>query len=738
MTDESNPANVPRDTSDSTKRSDKARNEPAPVGDDPALPSATPEKPSRKSKGQDESAQSYQSADSTPISLEAVDPKYHQLARQVVQNPKRFNGQLIMLVDVPLNQVLANAFQPPPLKQCGRLGFLTCFAQDRTDGSKLYVILYIRVSSRGQAVKGKALASTLKWMLKKCAKHGLTVAGVAVDIESGREEDRTALTLVMDAIQRGVSRCIVVPAISRLERSEAHFGVRMEALAAMESWVYYGQTYEDPHFEFVHWNDFDSRDRAVTQVRAAEKYVQDGIDGVANVDRDKLEDCYLIAVNKRDTFAIYQIREEDPERPAAKRKIIRPEDAIQVYTDIKTAVFTAVRSKDANALDAIVTAQSQRTGKTITVDDLWWELAVGWPIGINRRSPHSEDGLSAECEDLIVEEDVDAYWQLIEAFAELQALNRRQRAKTMLASDALDHVLQGKMVEAQEERDDSIRFHLCCNCTEPPTPVKWVGDGPGREGMPQDYVICPKCHAGGSGAKGKRLLPEVGDYRRAFAAPSQPCSHCGRFLPLVEDMTIRVGALEWTVYRCRDCKTAPPQLGQPKVLPPAPKKVEKQATLLPVGPSADPMTVAAASEVKSPGKPKLGFQRPSLPPPTAAPEGLPPLWTGPIPSGTNYYDEAGLRPSVVATRLEAFLMEHGWSHCFTTDQLRDVAVGGTVGPKSPKYLSKRWNRGQKDLKENLAAKGIALGIRKRDGGKLRFFWLERTPTTGAEAAAAAT
>lgn len=697
----------------------------------PASPAPTPEvpaeKPRRKTHARKESAESYHSTDSTGNSLAAVEPKYHQRALDVIKSPRSFDGQLVWLVDSTLNP-LPSAWSPPKLKDCSRIAFLTCFAQDRPkDGSRLYVIIYIRVSSRGQALKGTALQSTLRWMLKKCERHGLWAAGIAVDIESGREEDRSGLTKVMDAVQQGQVRCIVVPAISRLERNEAHFGMRMQALSDVESWVYYGQTYEDPYFDYAAWTDWDSRDRAVTQVRAAEKYVKDGIDGVASTDRNKLQNSYLVSSNKGDTFCIYDINIEDSKRPNAFRKIVRvPTTSKQVYDELKAAIMDGAARKDASVLAALAKAQSERTKKAIEPDDLWWELAVGWPIGKNQRSPHSDDGLSAECEDLIVEEDVDAYWELLKAFADLQGLCRRQRAKTVLASDALDKVLKAKIAEAQAARKDGVRFRLSCDCTTPPTPVQWVGDGPKGSDVSQDWVICPNCDSGGSGKPDKRLLPEKRDVRKAMAAPSEPCHKCGRFLPLVEETKVSVGALEWKVYRCSEC-VGLPQLGQPQVVAPPPH----------VSPEVPKKRRAKRVEAELPWD---GIQRPRLEPPEQAPQGAPPLYGGPIPDGP-FYDEVGLRPIAVADRLEAFMRSRpGLS--FTTDQLRAVAVGGQVKPGSPPILTKRWNRGQKYLKDRLAAKGMALRSVRREGGKLHFFWLEtigRGPQqTIEEAAAAAT
>jgi hypothetical protein len=636
--------------------------------------------------------------------LAAVEPKYHQRALDVLKSPKAFNGQLVMLVDSTLNP-LPLAWNPGKLRELSRLGFLTCFAQERVkDGLRLYVILYLRVSSRGQALKGKALEATLRFLLKKCERHGLWVGGIAVDIESGREEDRAALGKVMEVVQSGQVHCIVVPAISRLERNEAHFGMRMQALAHAESWVYYGQTYEDPNFDYCSWYDWDSRDRAVTQVRASEKYVQDGMDGVTSTDRTKLEDGYLISVNKRDTFCIYDIVVEDESRKGAYRKITIRDDSAAVYMELKASIMDAASRADPTALTAIVKAQSERTGKEIDVDDLWWELAIGWVIGRNQRSPINEEGLAADCEDLRLEDDVDGFWNLLKAFADLQGLARRKRAQSILASDALDKLTKAKLAEAQAARKDGIQYRLSCDCTTPPTPVKWVGSGPKGSGVPQDWVVCPNCDPGGSGKPSKRLLPEKGDFRKAEAAANEPCHTCGRYLPLVEETKVSVGVLEWKVYRCSDCKGTP-QLGRAQVglmaaevVPAKPKRASKQEA------------------------PWDGIQRPSLEAPTEAPSGAPPLYVGPLPTGP-FYDQVGLRPIAVADRVEAFMRSNpGLS--FTTDQLRTVAVGGEVLPGSDPMLTKRWNRGQKYLKDRLAARSIVLHSVRREGGKLHFFWIE--------------
>lgn len=688
---------------------------------DPALPDAgadppeggrvaSGEKPRRKNQAKAESARGYRRTDSTDTLLDAVEPKYREAALAVLESPRTFNGQLVWLVDSPLNP-LPNAYQPGDLKKAGRLGFLTFFEKERKDGSlRLYCIIYIRVSTRGQALKGKALTATLTWMLRKCARHGLSVAGIAVDVDSGQEEDRMALGLIMQAIQQGGVRCLVVPAISRLERSEAHFGMRMERLAAAESWVYYGHTYEDPNFEYVSWNDFDSRDRAVVQVRAAEKYVQDGIDGVTSTDRQKLIDGFLVSSNKRDTFCIYDLEIQDADRPMAKRKIIRPTNAREVYEGIKAAIFKAAEEGDEEALNRIAEEQSQRTGKPIKPADLWWELAVGWPINLNRRSPHAEDGLAEECKDDIgVEDDLDAYWRLLEAFDDLEALVRRARHKTVLASDTLDAVRKMKVGEAQEERGDDVRFILACLAKgHDPVPVKWLGDVPGDSRYPQDWVICPICDKGVSGKDGKRMLPQKTDYRRADAAPDEPCSRCGHYLPLVDEMTIRVGAVEWKIYRCTACSKAPPQLGAPIVSEP----------IQPLEPKGE-----AKRRKRSRDEPWDGIQRPSLPPPEEAPAGLPPLYKGPVPTGTNYFDQESLKPAPMAARLMEFLMKNrGCS--FTTDQLKAVGLGGQNQAGAPLMLRTRYNKGYNTVKAWLAKKGLVLRTKQRLGGRMHFLWLE--------------
>lgn len=695
---------------------------PASLAPSPEVPA---EKPRRKTHARKESAESYQAADSTGISLAAVDSKYHQRLLEVLESPKAFNGQLVMLVDSTLNP-LPGAWTPGKLRNAPRIGFLTCFGQDRQkEGHRLYVIIYLRVSSRGQALKGTALEATLRFMLKKCERHGLSVAGVAVDIESGREEDRIALGKVMDVVQSGQVSCIVVPAISRLERNEAHFGMRMQTLAGVESWVYYGQTYEDPYFDYCAWHDWDSRDRAVTQVRAAEKYVQDGMDGVTSTDRSKLQDGYLISVNKRDTFCIYDIHIEDEKRKGAFRKIIRTASSKATYAELKASIMEAASRSDETALLTIAKGQADRTGKDIDVDDLWWELAIGWVIAKNQRSPINDEGLSADCEELRVEDDVDSYWELMKAFAHLKGLSRRQRAKQVLASDALSRVAKQKIAEAQAERDDAIQYRLSCNCTEPPTPVKCVGNGPKDSDVPQDWVVCPSCGRKQSGSPDKRLLPEKRDYRRAMAAPDEPCHKCRRYLPLVEETVIRVDDLQFKVYRCESCSPGR-QLGRTQVL------------LAPLPPSVP--KAKGQRRLPTPKAPWDGIQRPRLDAPTEAPSGAPPLYTGGVPSGSPFAVE-GLKPSMVADRLEAFLTANP-GRSFTTDQLRAVAVGGTVLPGMDPILTKRWNRGQKFLKDRLAAQGKQLRSVKRDGGKLYFFWVEpssalqaQPPRCGVEGAA---
>jgi hypothetical protein len=669
----------------------------------PAVPAVPPDVPAekqrRKGQGRKESAGSYHSTDSTGISLAAVDSKYHQRLLEVLDCPKAFNGQLVMLVDSTLNP-LPGAWTPGKLRNASRIGFLTCFAQDRQkEGRRLYVIIYLRVSSRGQALKGTALEATLRFMLKKCERHGLSVAGVAVDIESGREEDRVALGKVMEVVQSGQVSSIVVPAISRLERNEAHFGMRMQTLAGVESWVYYGQTYEDPYFDYCAWHDWDSRDRAVTQVRAAEKYVQDGMDGVTSTDRSKLQDGYLISVNKRDTFCIYDIHVEDEKRKGAFRKIIRTASSKATYNELKASIMEAASRSDETALVAIAKAQAERTGKDLDVEDLWWELAIGWVIAKNQRSPINDEGLSAECEELRVEDDVDSYWELMKAFAHLKGLSRRQRAKQVLASDALSRVAKQKIAEAQAERDDAIQYRLSCNCTEPPTPVRCVGNGPKGSDVPQDWVVCPSCGRKQSGSPDKRLLPEKRDYRRAMAAPDEPCHKCRRYLPLVEETVIRVDDLQFKVYRCANCAPGL-QVGRTQVLlAPLPEKAAPK-----------PKGQRRLAMAKQPWD---GIQRPRLEAPKEAPSGAPPLYTGSVPSGNPLSADA-LKPSKVADRLEAFV-DANPGRSFTTDQLRAVAVGGVVLPGMDPILTKRWNRGQKFLKDRLAGKGKLLRSIKRSG-----------------------
>jgi site-specific DNA recombinase len=91
--------------------------------------------------------------------------------------------------------------------------------------------IYLRVSTDEQ-VEGGSLASQEAACRSECAKHGLDVAAVYVDEGvSGGTLDRPALTELRAAVAAGEIAAVVVYAVDRLSRRQAHTLVLLESFA---------------------------------------------------------------------------------------------------------------------------------------------------------------------------------------------------------------------------------------------------------------------------------------------------------------------------------------------------------------------------------------------------------------------------------------------------------------------------------------------------------------------------
>lgn len=654
---------------------------------------------------------------SEPLKLTAIDRRFHRVAAAIAKNPSQFRSRLTWTVSLDRDgkPILPDKVQIPNLALVDPRDLQFFFRYGKQAG-RVYVILYWRVSSDEQAVHGSSLTAMFRWLLRKCADAGVTIAGIAIDVESGTVERRPALEEVEKWIHADWVPCLVVPTISRLDRNEAHFVARMQRLAARESWVCYGRTYEDPHFDYIAWHDFESRDGAVKQARTAERELSAMKDSMLSSVRVILEEGALFAPNKHDTFCLYSI--EPVLRNGRTRRLMVPvKDAVSLLHGIMTQVFEGALANDAKALDRIAEQQGLRTGKAIDWEDLVWELRIGWIIGLNRRSPDTADGLTVECSRLMLLPDRERHQDLLAAIEHILAL-RRRRSRIFSVADEYDEATRAKMASIQAPRGERIAYRLTCDCTPELTRVMPVGsarDAP--PGIPQDFVICPKCSARRSGNPDKVRQPRVEDVVRARNLPDSPCLDCGSWARLVVEYEVVRKGHRVVLQRCETCRNA---------------DLVRMGPVLSVdeGPSMPPpSSTSPRVRRKSTGNRRRIAQYPPpltnaqfLGPPTAAPPGVPrKLWMDKLPADEFRHHELSSR--AIALRMYDFLVEHGFTYCFTTQHLRAIGMGGTGEYEAA--FHHRWNHGQRTLRVSLAQEGIRLRCKQFPGRKAFAFWLER-------------
>lgn len=654
-----------------------------------------------------DSATSNQRAESQSINLAAVGPKYRAVAAKLCKNPRKFNGQVVLLKDStrPKRANDESVFEPPKLKDCTRGDFLTCFnLQRQAKGLLLPVVLYLRVSSDGQALNGTSLQAMCRSQLEKCAANNFLVVAIAVDVESGRVDDRRGLKAAIDLIHKGVVRCLVVPVISRLERDETNFGARMAFLATCESWVYYGQTYQDRGFDYVHWNDFEARHRAVNRVREAEQYVAEMVASVRNSDQNKLHKGYLLSPQKKDNFLFYKVHIHPAKRALAAREIIPRAHAKRHYKRIRKLILKARDKKDADCLTRILQAESRRIGDEVTLEDFEWELGIGWIVGLNKRGPASPPELTASCPWLTLVNDPSEHAELLQAIDDLKALRRRNRSPGF-SSLEIEAYRQAQLAEVQENEQQRIALRWTCNCNGRLKAIKCLGKASHKDSKnPQDWGACPSCGTK-TGTFQKVRLPRKADYRVASKLPSEMCTHCGKFGATREDTPVIIGAMRFPVYRCTDCMKA--WRGEPTSI----ETIQKPAPLS-----------------QTTGKRSRKRVRERVP--QQVPKGVPrKLWDGAVPEGKAYHSD--LAQSKIARRMADALRQHGMTYCFTTWQLRSIGIGGEYDFKAPRNVVIRMNHAYAIAKHYLLTIGITTMAMRIPGTMNFVMWTTQAGATKA-------
>lgn len=731
----------------------------APIENPPAV---APDKGRRKTHAKRESAASNQATDSQTLYLEAVEPNYHELAKSVCQAPKAYNGQLVWLAPQPgsENPNTIRLFEPPaPLSKASRVDLLMCFQNERAKrGLKLGVILYIRVSSDMQALMGGSLKAMCIAQLEKCARYGLQVLAIGIDVESGTVEDRIALSKVMEAIHSGRARCLVVPVISRLERNEANFAVRMSALGDCESWVLFGQTYEDKSFEYVYWYDFDSRERAVSHVRRAELYIKEMKDSITSTEREKLKAGLLISPLRKNNFVLYNIVnlvDADSKRPNSQRRIDKQADCVQQYAHMKQTLFAGRDAKDPDALERYLKEQGKRIGQNIAVDEFEWEMRLGLVIGRNRRSPGAPEEHTVKVPDLAIETSKDEtqiqqaekeYYELLEAIDDIKALRRKQHTKA-LNSDRLDEYRKAQLAEAQQAAGERIAYRLTCNCHDTLTQVLWVGDVPGKTDEPRDWVICPKCSLRVSGNPDKQRMPRKKHFNAIRGWAEEACNSCTRYGRVKKLDSVFIGKMEFPVFECLACarqrwRGAAKVHGQGAL---ETNEAAREAENQPEGPTQSPPNQHAgtnppvgaitkgASDLDKSMRNRRTY-KPAQNAPSKAPPGVArTMWEGPLPPGPDFAKD--LTPVAVANRMADALIQHGMTYCFHTTQLRSFGLGRPVDHDLDILMRQKANKGQFHCHNILRERGFELKVYRVPKTWLYIYWVEGISQEGPSQAA---
>lgn len=631
--------------------------------------------------------------------------KYHKLARRIVASPesREFVGRVTWLVDRTGDRI-ADALELKQLKQVSRTEFLYFFSE-RTAGGNLflYAVIYVRVSSDPQAKEGHALSANLRHQLGKAARAGIRIAGIAIDIDSGEKDTRRALADLDKAIHNRTIQCVIAPAIGRLFRDEADFVARVRKWGTCDSWVYYGVGYTDEHYDYVFWPYIASRDHAVQAVRADERYLQQLRDGTQNTFNERLEDGYLVASGKRKVrFLLYDVVVEDRSRPNAFRRLEHRPGNKGLLKAAMAIVNEHHKRQDWRVLTALAAFASNGRRRSISETEILWELEIGWIDGLNRASPKSPAHATRPCERLAIKGLRHRYADMMGKIWALEALRPGRVRRAHFRAEQLELERLQKLAEVQAARGEKIAFRLSCNCTNPPTPVKWFGRVPSDPDRPQDWGKCPAC---------KSILvrlPRLRDYKGIERFASTPCIDCGRFGASKYVDTIKFRNIEVDVYSCAH--------GHPERM-----RLGKQRYVGPQYISAVGLDWSKSSDNEQEPA-RRGIQRPALGIPAEAPAGLDRvLWKGKVPSGKNFHKRV-TRPAV-AERLLPVLLENPLKYCFTTRQLRALALGGEIGD-GEHPLRRDWNRGHTHVKKLLRAKGYKLCAAKYAGTKVYAYWLE--------------
>ena len=638
----------------------------------------------------------------TPIVLHAVDPDFHPVVHEVAANPARLRGRLVWLVhqDPDGSPKLPHALEQAQLKEADSYVLRSCFRGKPAD-KRVYVILYWRVSSNPQADR-LSLKAQFHHMLRKCAEHGLTIAAIAVDVDSGEEENRPALERV-EAVLGQHLRWVVVPTADRLERDEANFTSRLKRWAKRDSGIYYGATYDDRGFRCAHYYDYELRRDVVERVRHAEQYLTGMRGNLDTAARLLLEAGYCCVTGKDEaTLSIYEVAIEDLDKPRSKRLLLHPPGALEAANAIADRVIQAAAVGDRAILAKIALEQSQRLGRTITAENLEWELRIGWLFGINRRGVDSTD-LVVECARLRLI-DADKQTALLEA---LDSLSTTRAKHTVTGHD--DERL-AKLAELQEGR--RIRYRLTCDCDQAGlTECKSLGPAPDAPaGKRQDWVYCPKCN-GGRGNPGKQRHPHIRDARLAESLPSTPCLDCGSWRNLKEALRIKLpNGIEHRVYKCSACRGAATVSSTSQAPPPSTEATQAtNPSPAPPPPAPNTGVVAEADHAVM----LRGLNRKQ--------------WPQPAEPGQTYADtdvRSGCLPRVLPV-----LRRHGDEYAFTTTQLQHLAFGTWgVPPDLPNGFAK-WNQIVRTATARLRGEGIDLCRRQVPGSRTYLYWTQPLPPT---------
>lgn len=264
---------------------------------------------------------------------------------------------------------------------------------------------------------------------------------------------------------------------------------------------------------------------------------------------------------KRPNFCMYNIVPLNSKKPRSEQLIELVSDARESYEDIWRRIVDGANRKDAKALGSIVADYSIRRGYDIQIKDLVWEIQIGWISGLNRVSPNGKLDLEVEVPGLVLENDDTRFNLLNASLDELLSLNTRNKSNEPRVN-SIDEEEKERLRQVQLDRGARIRLGLNCYCNGTGTPMKPVGKAESYGlNVPRDWVICPVCSEGGSGATGKARLPRLKDIRRSVKLPGDPCRKCGSFVGLFESTKVQVDSLAWQVYSCKSCAIPAASLG---------------------------------------------------------------------------------------------------------------------------------------------------------------------------------